>query len=246
MTYVFDFDGVLFDTARECFEVAYATAKRLAPHRWSEQPSSELEASFLTHRHYVGPPWQYAVLLECLAEDRVPESTDAFLTVARRDESRWSGFTRAYFESRTELAKDLDRWCATIRPYPESLAAFRRLHDEGKASILSTRDPLSIHRIFAKFAGIEPDLLPRAGSEPKYRLLQEFAKQAHEPASRVWFLDDYAEHAIPAARHGFAAHLALWGYLEPADAHKARAAGVGCLELEELDESIARHAEETT
>jgi phosphoglycolate phosphatase-like HAD superfamily hydrolase len=244
--HVFDFDGVLFDTARECLMIAFETARRDDPGRWSTAtPSPELAAKFLASRHVVGPPWQYAVLLDCIATGSLPPTTEAFVELARTREEELSSFTDRYFATRAELSRDVARWCGSLAPYTPVLDVYRRLHHAGTAVVLSTRDDHSIRAIFRHFTGFEPRLLPRAGTRHKWELLADAADHASIDPRDVWFLDDYAGHAIPAHLQGFSAHLALWGYLGPDDIHNARSAGVVCVELTELDAALARH-EETT
>ncbi|MCW5800906.1 MAG: HAD family hydrolase [Deltaproteobacteria bacterium] len=237
--YVFDFDGVLFDTARECLAVAYA-----AVHGLAAEPPPEVAERFLANRHWVGPPWQYALLLECIERGELPRTTSEFLTRAELRRAELEGFTASYFAARGALAKDVARWCAAIAPTP-ALAAYHRLHAAGRATILSTRDDVSIAAILGHLAGIaDPVLLPRAGAREKWELLLEHAARCDVAPRRVFFLDDYAHHAVPAHHRGVAAHLATWGYLGPDDLETARTAGLPCLALGDLDRALERHEQE--
>jgi phosphoglycolate phosphatase-like HAD superfamily hydrolase len=250
--HVFDFDGVLFDTARECLAVAFATARRwpgFEAWRQLESPPDSVAERFLANRHWVGPPWQYAVLLDCILRDALPTGTDGFLAVARPRQGELAEFTDRYFATRTELSRDVARWCAVIRPYAPATAALAQSHAAGKAAILSTRDELSIRKILAHFLGpdhADIEQLPRAGTKEKWQLLTELADRRRLPLKDVFFVDDYVHHALPAHRAGIAAHLALWGYLSAEDIREARAAGLPCVALNDLDRAIARHEEETS
>jgi hypothetical protein len=59
----------------------------------------------------------------------------------------------------------------------------------------------------------------------------------------VFFVDDYLPHALPAHRHGIAAHLATWGYLGPDDQAAALTAGLPCLQLSDLARALRAHEE---
>ncbi|HEU0030825.1 MAG TPA: HAD family hydrolase [Kofleriaceae bacterium] len=245
--YVFDFDGVLFDTARECLAVAYAASRKRpgpAAERWRDvaSPTPELATAFLAHRHWVGPPWQYAVLLDLLATEQLPSTTEQFLAIANARKAELASFTDLYFATRGELSEDVATWCSVIEPFADAVQAFRKLG--GDAVILSTRDDRSIQRILGHFAGITPTLLPRSGTKEKWQILVEAAEARGLPASAVFFLDDYAHHALPALKRGISAHLALWGYLGADDVHNAKAGGLPCLQLTDLERALARHAEE--
>ncbi len=243
--YVFDFDGVLFDTARECLQVAFGAIRSL-PARWTfadawrelAAPPADLTATFAKHRYLVGPPWQYAVLLKCIADGNVPTETAAFLELASSLRGELESFTEAYFASRGELAKDEARWLALATPYEPSLRKFRELHAAGSAVILSTRDDRSITKICGNHGiALTPEhLLPRAGPREKWEILLDAAAARELAPGDVVFLDDYVHHALPAHRRGIRAHLATWGYLGPRDASDALTAGLPCLQLADLQE----------
>jgi phosphoglycolate phosphatase-like HAD superfamily hydrolase len=237
---VFDFDGVLFDTARECLEVAFRTVRSLPwAARWRHStviPSDDAEL-FLRYRGWVGPPWQYAVLFRCIAERTFPASTAEFQTLAATHEAELAGFTATYFATRHELSRDRTAWASLCSPYEEATRVFVDLHRRGLARVLSTRDDVSIRMLADFYLDIEPVQLPRAGSRKKWEILVDLA----EP--RLLFLDDHLAHALPAFRHGIATRLALWGYASPDDADVALTAGLPCLQLTELARAVAAHLE---
>lgn len=237
---VFDFDGVLVDTIEECLTMAYTTVRRLAGQP-VEPPPQEVAEAFLAHRHLVGPPWQYAVLLECIARGAIPDAA-GFAVLSAERAPTLAGFTDSYFAARTELSADQGRWLSTMRPYETALRVFREQHARG-AWILSTRDPVSIEKILRHFTGVVPRQLPRAGPRQKWETLLEIAHSNGVPAQRVLFVDDHLPHVLPAKQRGISAHLARWGYLGPSDLHDAAAAGVRCLSLDELDSVVHQHQE---
>jgi HAD superfamily hydrolase (TIGR01509 family) len=237
---VFDFDGVLVDTIEECLTMAFTTARRLAGQS-VEPPPREVAESFLAHRHLVGPPWQYAVLLECIARGEIPDAA-GFALLSSEREVALAGFTDAYFAARTELSADQPRWLSTMRPYDAALRVFREQHEQG-AWILSTRDAASIEKILRHFTGVVPRQLPRAGPRPKWETLVDVARRTGVPEQRILFIDDHLPHVLPAKQRGISAQLASWGYLGPSDLDDAAAAGVRCLSLDELHSAVHQHQE---
>jgi phosphoglycolate phosphatase-like HAD superfamily hydrolase len=244
---VFDFDGVLLDTARECLEVSYQTVRAQTSlafgDRWRDQPepSAELAATFAKHRYLVGPPWQYAVLLECIAAGDVPSETRVFLELCAAKKASLEGFTDAYFGERAKLAAS-PRWVTLATPYAPSAAVFRELHARGDAAILSTRDDRSIQLLLAHHVGVaDPHMLPRAGTREKWELLLDTAADRKLAPEQLFFVDDYVQHALPARRRGIAAHLATWGYLGPHDIREATAAALPCLQLADLATAVRAH-----
>jgi phosphoglycolate phosphatase-like HAD superfamily hydrolase len=247
--FVFDFDGVLFETDRECLAIAYRAVREL-PAAWAEpyraraEPDAEVERSFLLHRHRVGPPWQYAVLLKAIAERALPETTAQFLAQAAALRGELEPFTERYFAARGEVAADRARWLALATPFADACRELQRLHARGAAAILSTRDDASIRILCAHYLGIElapGELLPRSGPREKWEILLETAAARGLPPGEVFFVDDYLHHALPAHRRGIAAHLARWGYVGDGDVEAALTAGMPCLQLADLGAALAAH-----
>jgi phosphoglycolate phosphatase-like HAD superfamily hydrolase len=247
--FVFDFDGVLFETDRECLAIAYRAARELPapwaePFRALEAPAPEIERAFLAHRHRVGPPWQYAVLLRAIAEGALPATTEEFLARAAELRGELEPFTERYFAARGAVAADRARWLALVTPFADSTREFARLHARGAAAILSTRDDASIRLLCAHYLGIEllpGELLPRSGPREKWEILLEVAAARGLPPGDVFFVDDYLHHALPARRRGIAAHLAGWGYVGEGDLEAALTAGMPCLQLPDLGPALRAH-----
>ena len=86
-------------------------------------------------------------------------------------------------------------------------------------------------------------MLPRAGSREKWQLLLEAADIVRLHPDRVFFVDDYLHHALPAHQHGVRAYLATWGYLGPDDITEAGAAGLPCVALDQLRSALLTHEE---
>jgi phosphoglycolate phosphatase-like HAD superfamily hydrolase len=245
--YIFDFDGVLFDTARECLSLAFEAATANVT-RWSfaakwqglDTVPRDVEDLFLKQRYWVGPPWQYSVLLKVIAEGKLPRSTKEFLDLCDELKARHEPFTEEYFAARKRQASDPQKWLRNMRPVIQSCQVFQALGNDS-TWILSTRDGESIRRIYESLLGRElpaSRLLPRAGVKEKWELLLDFARDRDVPAKSIFFLDDYVAHALPAYRHGFSSYLASWGYLGPDDLTEATGNGLPVLHLEELKNTL--------
>jgi phosphoglycolate phosphatase-like HAD superfamily hydrolase len=247
--FVFDFDGVLFETDRECLAIAYRAVRELPalwaePYRAREAPDADVERDFLAHRHRVGPPWQYAVLLRAIAERALPADTEQFLARAAALRGELEPFTERYFAARAAVAADRARWFALVTPFAESTREFATLLERGAAAILSTRDDASIRLLCAHYLGVELPpgaLLPRSGPREKWEILLEAAAARGLAPGDVFFVDDYLHHALPAHRRGIAAHLARWGYVGEGDVEAALTAGMPCLQLSDLGAALRAH-----
>jgi hypothetical protein len=147
------------------------------------------------------------------------------------------------------LSTDRERWLALVEPVGAALQVFVELHRRGLAKILSTRDDQSITTLLRHYARVEvsrDDLLPRAGPREKWQILVDAAAERSIERERMFFLDDYVHHALPAYEHGVAANLATWGYLGPGDLEKAHSAGLPALSLAQLAANVRNFEENRT
>ena len=72
---VFDFDGVIADSQKECLFLSYQTFSGLSLADFSTEliPESFVK-KFMKYRYLVGPPEEYLSLCESIVSDTVPES----------------------------------------------------------------------------------------------------------------------------------------------------------------------------
>ena len=247
--FIFDFDGVLFDTATECLSLAFE-AVTTNPARWKfarewqglESPPVDVAEAFIKHRYWVGPPWQYSVLLKVIAEKTLLTSTESFLELCGCLKADHEEFTQEYFAARKRQSADPIKWLQNMKPIAKSCEVFQSLGDS--TWILSTRDPESICKIHNSLLGTvfpAERLLPRAGEKEKWELLVDFGREHNAVPESIFFLDDYVSHALPAKQHGFASHLASWGYLGPQDLADASSSGLPVLGLDELEHAVELH-----
>ncbi len=249
-SFVFDFDGVLFDTAPECLRVAFDTASR-QNHKWGfpqswkpgQKISQDVLVPFLKNRAWVGPPWQYGPLLLEIFQGEISESREAFLAKAQTLRESFQGFEDSYFATRIELQKNTRLWLAEVKPYPEALAAFEAAKKRDLASILSTRDSDSISKIIQYFIDEPPDpriILPRASKGTKSAVLEHWAAPLKIARSNVVFIDDYVEHLLPAHRDGFNCRWASWGYTQPEDLDLCTQSGIRVLTQRTLLDEVQK------
>ena len=235
--FVFDFDGVLFDTEKECLQLAFHASKSYEfAKSWTNlnEPPAEVAFAFLKSRYFVGPPWQYPVLLESIANDNVPATWEDFLELAQKKEALYCDFRQHYYACRTSMGKDLYKF---IKPVEKSPQVFLQLKKNHPTFILSTRNLESISALWKHFfnMSLEEIILPLPKGEEKVSVLKNLAVAKAWKPGEIFFIDDYFPHLIPAHQQGFNAFLAKWGYLGPNDANSALKMGLPCVDLHQLE-----------
>lgn len=201
--FVLDFDGVLFNSAYEAYQVAERCTKGRGGYRQDVDYDE-----FLAYRTVVTDAWHYNRLYSLSGQ--VPR--EALRLVEPSDED-WE-FSKRFFAARKELMEDAD-WPKAMPPYDFflRLKPFLLEHRE-QFAILSTRNVQSIRDALAFH---DADVVPVFGQEDIRRLgskLEVAREQGWlEKGKRlVVYLDDMNRHLEPFEG---VVHLPLhadWGY----------------------------------
>ncbi len=102
-----DFDGVLFDTVDEAYQVCINTQT----FRNCIFPNNSLEL-FRTYRTLVGPAWNYYYVMKAIIDNLSLENTTSFIEKKETKE-----FEQDFFLTRKELKKDYINWLQYNKKY---------------------------------------------------------------------------------------------------------------------------------
>lgn len=121
--FVFDFDGVIFDTAFEAFRIA-CTSNNLIDNPFSSDLDS-LYPEFMSMRPYVGPAWNYYFVLENIIKGKNICYSDW------KYSSACDSFQKAFFSTRNYWsAKEKEQWLNLQKPYSEIADILQRINIE--------------------------------------------------------------------------------------------------------------------
>lgn len=244
---VLDFDGVIFDSAREGLLVSLRTYLSLDPGSAlaAEAPALESALGDLGTSFLAVPRLAAYMALMALgnrAEDygvtwaildrRHPvsdqEGYDTFYAGTR---PAWrQAFHRRFYEVRHEMARDhTDEWLRLHRPYPHLVELLRRRAGQVPFALATAKDRQSVralleaHGLGSLFA---PELvLDKETGVSKRAHLQILEARLGVPASELTFVDDKLNHLEAVAPLGVRGVLAAWGYNGPREQAQARARG---------------------
>ena len=252
-----DFDGVLFDSAPECFVVALRTFRELHPDSTLGEGSPLLEGPGAPPPERVEREPLYAGFLEMMAlgnraEDfgvelraleqgrRLPEQTayDAFKATLGGDWLR--RFHERFYRVRSALSEqDAAAWHQLMHPYPGIPELLRRAGAEPLLAIATAKDRASVRKLLsaAGMADLFRDELvldKETGADKRAHLerLQALTGLAYE---EMLFVDDKVNHLDRVSSLGVACGLASWGYNSERERAQARDRGHIILELDRLD-----------
>ncbi|HEY3997772.1 MAG TPA: hypothetical protein VGO93_02825 [Candidatus Xenobia bacterium] len=221
-----DFDGVVWDSVGESFQVASkAWAKLHGP------VPVGAEAGFRAGRWLVRTGHDFYMLMRLLAED--PTQDLAHYDKARfqarlaQRPDRADAFDKVFYAVREEERENHpEYWAALQRPFPQFMAAWPALREAfRKVAITTTKDEASVHFLLAR-VGIEMPVLAKEFSREKDDQVRHLAAEQSVPLNQVILLDDLLDNLATVRRVGARAALATWGYNTPAEHQEALAAGI--------------------
>jgi len=243
-----DFDGVLFDSARESFAVAIRTYRELRPgSALAARDERELYHGFLALMPLGNGAQDYGVALALLDQGRVPADQQAYDRLRADQDAAWlEQYRRRFYEARRAWADRAPReWCASILPYPGIADALRRRRDRAAYAIATSKDRHSVDLLLEAYrlADLFPAerIVDRAAGPDKRIHLECLRERLACRYEEMTFVDDKVNHLDSVAPLGVRCALAAWGYNGPREHDLAAARGYVVCTLEGLDGALFGH-----
>lgn len=217
-----DFDGVISDSAPECFTTACATWRALLPDSPLLDGDPEaLRAGFLAIMPLGNRAEDFGVALRILEAGARVESQaeyDAFRDALDRDWLRT--FHKRFYKQRAALAAaDRGAWLAQQGPYPELVATLPRLARRVELAIATAKDRRTVRVLLGEY-GIDA-LFPegrvhdKETGASKAAHMEVLARELGIGFDEITFVDDKVNHLDAVAPLGVRCVLAGWGYNGP-------------------------------
>ncbi len=229
---VLDFDGVIADSAPECFEVALRAYAALCPvSRLGRFERPVLYQGFLSLMPLGNRAEDFGVALAALDEGTSLPDQEAYDVFREARPAGWlEAFHRCFYAQRAAFAAaDPAGWRALTPPYAAFLAVLRRCAGRVHFAIATAKDRSSVRTLLADWgvADIFPDALvldkeTGASKVAHLRLLQE---RLGLPFPELTFVDDKVNHLEAVSPLGVGCVLAAWGYNGPREQVRARELG---------------------
>ena len=256
-----DFDGVISDSAPECFVVALRAYLALRPGSALAADLDALQAGGRAlARATVEAAPRYADFVERIplgnrAEDYAVELASLEAGEALRDQTDYDAFKRElddgapgflhdfharFYEERSAWARDRsEEWFGLMGPYPDFVALLRRRAGDRELAIATAKDLASVERLLEDY-GIRdlfpPDrVLDKETGRSKRAHLEELQRRTAVAFDRITFVDDKVNHLEDVASLGVRCALAAWGYNGEREHERARACGFEVCALGETE-----------
>jgi phosphoglycolate phosphatase-like HAD superfamily hydrolase len=256
---VLDFDGVIFDSAREGLLVSLRTYLSLNPGSALAAEAPALEATladlgtsflavprlaaFMALMALGNRAEDYGVTWAILERGQHVSDQEGYDTFYSGTRPAWRhAFHQRFYEVRHEMARDhTDEWLPLHRPYPHLVELLRQRAGQVPFALATAKDRQSVralleaHLLDDLFA---PELvLDKETGVNKRAHLQTLQARLDVPARELTFVDDKLNHLEAVAPLGVRGVLAAWGYNGPREQEQARARGFA-VATEENAESV--------
>jgi phosphoglycolate phosphatase-like HAD superfamily hydrolase len=240
-----DFDGVISDSAREAFEVAWRTYLKLCP----DSPLRELAreacySAFLDLMPLGNRAEDYGVALAAL-EAHVSLLDQAAYDAFRADrDAEWlRRFHRCFYRMREAFAaEDPAGWRRLLRSYPGFLSVLRRRRGQVTYAIATAKDRRSVGVLLREY-GIDDlfqreAILDKETGVTKVSHLEHLQRVFGFDFSEMTFVDDKVNHLDTVAPLGVRCALAAWGYNGEREHELARRHGHLVCTLDDVEEKL--------
>jgi phosphoglycolate phosphatase-like HAD superfamily hydrolase len=239
---VLDFDGVIADSAPECFEVALRTYADLAPESGLDRCGRPaLFQGFLALMPLGNRAEDFGVCLAALDAGASLPDQAAYDRFRDARPAGWrEAFHRRFYEHRAAFAAaDPAGWRALNPPYGAFLTLLRRYAGRVPLALATAKDRGSVRALLSDW-GVGP-LFPEAlvldkdAGENKVAHLTLVRERLQLPFGALTFLDDKVNHLHAVSPLGVRCGLAAWGYNGPREHAQARARGYLVCGLEDAE-----------
>ena len=248
-----DFDGVVSDSAPECFVVALRSYAALHPDsEWIASHVSWLGAgvpalaavraaagydAFVERMPLGNRAEDFGVVLASLeAAASMPDqaSYDAFRDA--RGQAWLDAFHERFYRERDALcAADPEAWYGLMSPYDALLPVLHRRAESVRLAIATAKDGPAVARLLERYGlrRLFPTerVMDKETGVHKEAHLRALAAQESLPFEAITFVDDKVNHLDRVAPLGVRCVLAAWGYNGEREARLARERGYRVLDL---------------
>lgn len=216
-----DFDGVTWNSARECYHVA------LQAHQLTAGPLEGGEDRFLAGRWLARTCGDFLPLLRlaCGSQELTREN---FSQASRQGEKE---FVESFYAERGRLQREQpETWLSWQNPQAWVVSQWAEVTGLfSQVTLLTTRDEASARHLLDT-VGVTLPILDRYRSEDKGALVGSLGV----PPDQVLLLDDLLDNLLTVQRAGARGALAGWGYNNPSEWERAARHGIPVLHQDQL------------
>lgn len=237
-----DFDGVIWDSAGECFQTGWRAYQELTGRILSDRV---YERGFLRGRPLARTGHDFFILLKLMEDD--PErdlaqmTLDEFMKERGTHAEQAAKFDRIFYLLRAHF-RDTEQaqWASWQQPYAELVRVLEKWESRFHgAALATTKDTASAENLMAS-TGRKWPVFGKEFSEHKADQIHGIAQHFSVETKDILFIDDLLENLEQVAPTGAQTALAEWGYNLIESREEAKAKGHRLVSTSELGELFAQ------
>ena len=213
-----DFDGVIFDSQKECLLVSYLAYKKIqskdvGKYILDEIPK-EIYELFFKYRYLVRPAWQYLVLIEMIYENKKINSKTFKLSCEHNYKNK-SLLESSFFNLRSKLMNEsMDAWISLNPPYPEVVDTWSKIKHFDEVYLVTNKNCHPVVKLlkFNKLDIKEKNIFSQENINRKIDTLRILKDRHNIGYDQTYFVDDSIYYISQTLDAGFNSYLAGWGY----------------------------------
>lgn len=232
MILALDFDGVVWDSVGECYQMARRAYRELLG-----KEAAECEPAFRSGRWLVRCGGEFLLLLELAFEnnDLSGFSKDEWAQKAAANEARLLQFEPVFYRHR-QLCRENETqaWLAMQSAYPEFLEELPRLQEAFTELVVCTTKDEASARQLLETVGLKLSIWAKEHGVHKGEQIRDLCQKRGVAATEICFVDDLLDNLEQVEPTGARLFLADWGYNTPAEQAAARARGIPVVSVKGL------------
>lgn len=233
-----DFDGVIWDSAPECFETGWRTYQKLFK---VDLSGAQNKSRFLAGRPLARTGHDFYLLLYLL--DRQPQLDlasfpfDELVKLRARFKEQARAFDAEFYVQRAKYREeDLGLWLSWQGPYPKVVELLDRWEASFEGVALATTKDRQSAAALLKTIGRSWPIFGKEFSLEKDRQLEGIAAHFSVNSENIIFVDDLVENLEQVRSTRASSVLASWGYNTLESREEAKRRGYPVLDVLELEE----------
>ena len=241
-----DFDGVLWDSAGECFETGVRAYAELEGRAVDPEVT---KAAFIKGRPLARTGHDFYLLLKLLEEepgrDLGAYSYQDFVSYRDQYAEEARSFDKIFYRLRAHYRDSKpEEWVSWQGAYPEMLALLERIEGHvSRLALATTKDTASAKKLLG-ITGREWPIFGKEFSEHKADQITGIAKHFEVDTSEILFVDDLLENLEQVVPTGAEVALAAWGYNTADSRRLCQSKNYPVLSVDELGERLLGLREE--
>jgi CMP-N-acetylneuraminic acid synthetase/phosphoglycolate phosphatase-like HAD superfamily hydrolase len=210
-----DFDGVIFDSAKEAYAIAMLTNQKIKSLTELDF-ETEHAKRFLAQRYLIGPAWNYCYLLDAIDENREQEFID---NLPEEAGEKGKQFQAAFFATRQVIRNNFwDEWIKLNTLYDGGEEFIQLINENTNIVIVTTKDSETVKTL------LKANGLKRSVAIYDTTAYEKFGCKSYfiddymnkNNIKRAIFVDDSSKHLSKCSWvDNLHTEQACWGYVEP-------------------------------